>query len=156
MKNSSQIQLRQIQKELADNQQFFDLPACREILDATIDFYKRVGFLSPWVGYFASLSDHIVGAAGFKGKPVNGTVEIAYGTFEPYQKQGVATSICRELVELALRTDPSIRITARTLPDGDFSIQILKKNGFVLLGTIEDPDDGQVCEWEYGKPNASL
>lgn len=144
-----------IQQKYSNQPLFAQNPAWREILEATIDFYKRVGFHEPWIGYFASIEGNPVGVAGFKGQPLHGTVEIAYGTFEPYQKQGIGTAICSKLVELSLSTDPSIRITARTLPDGFWSIRILEKNGFRLLGTVDDPDDGEVLEWEYDKTSTS-
>jgi len=35
------------------------------------------------------------------------------------------------------------------LPEESYSTRILKKNGFVHLGTIWDDDDGDVWEWEY-------
>ena len=115
----------------------------------TIDFYKKVGFVPPWIGYYTKLNGNLVGAAGFKGKPINGTVEIAYGTFEKFRKQGFGTAICKQLVDLSLKTDPSIRITARALPENTHSTRILEKNNFVFIGTVNDPDDGPAGEWEF-------
>lgn len=57
--------------------------------------------------------------------------------------------ICSKLVELTLRTDSSLRITARTLPEKNFSTRILEKNNFIFVGTVDDPDDGEVWEWEF-------
>jgi len=53
------------------------------------------------------------------------------------------------LVELSLETDPSVKITARTLPENNFSTKILEKNSFSFIGTVDDPDDGPVWEWEF-------
>lgn len=89
--------------------------------------------------------------ADLKGKPKEGKVEISYGTFKKYEGSGIGTRICRQLVLLALETDPSIRITARTLPENIASMEILKKNGFKCLGTVYDEEDGNVLEWEYKK-----
>lgn len=114
-----------------------------------IEFYKKVGFIPPWICYYAEENGELIGSAAFKGKPVNNTVEIAYGTMEHYRQQGVGTRICKKLVEVSLQTDPSVRITARTLPENNYSTKILKKNKFVLLGTVFDPEDGNVWEWEY-------
>jgi RimJ/RimL family protein N-acetyltransferase len=69
--------------------------------------------------------------------------------FENYQQKGIATRICKQLVELSLATDPSVRITARTLPEKNYSTRILEKNNFVLLGFVTDSEDGEVWEWEY-------
>ena len=143
------MKLIPIKKELEENKQFIDNPLCKETLEMTIDFYKRVGFVPPWICYYAELNGQLVGSAGIKGQPVNGKIEIAYGTMEQFQRQGIGTMICRELVELSLRSDSSIKITARTLPENNFSTKILKKNNFVFVGTVNDPEDGDVWEWEY-------
>ena len=92
-----------------------------------------------------------MGAAGYKGKPKDGKVEIAYGTFKKYEGQGIGTEICRQLVLRSLQTDPAVRITARTLQDGYASMTILKKNGFECLGIVYDDEDGDVLEWELKK-----
>lgn len=131
------------------NAEFEAHPDCKENLQMSIDFYIRVGFVPPWIGYYVKFNDEFVGSAGFKGKPRDNKVEIAYGTFLKHQGKGIGTEICRQLVLLALDTDPQIRITARTLPEESGSTSILKKNGFILLGTVWDEEDGNVWEWEY-------
>lgn len=131
------------------NEAFIGNPLYREVTIMTTDFYKRVGYVPPWIGYFVQMDDAIVGTAGFKGPPVNGRVEIAYGTNEQYRKQGIGTAICTLLVDLALRTDPSIKVTARTFLKENFSTRILEKNNFICTGTVHDPEDGEVWEWVY-------
>ena len=59
------------------------------------EYYAKIGFILPWVGYFISVNDLIVGVCGFKGQPINGEVEIAYYTFEQYQNQGIASLACK-------------------------------------------------------------
>lgn len=115
----------------------------------TVEFYKRIGFVPPWIGYFVEQDGAIVGSAGIKGKPVNGKIEIAYGTMEEFRNQGIGGEICRALVELSLNADPSIKVTARTLPENNFSANVLKKNNFVCIGMVNDPEDGDVWEWEF-------
>ena len=131
------------------NVEFEAYPDCKESLQMSIDFYNRVGYVLPWIGYYGKLNNEFVGAGGFKGKPKDKKVEIAYGTFRKYEGKGIGTEICRQLVLLAIETDPEIIITARTLPEENASTGILKKNGFVLLGTVWDEEDGNVWEWEY-------
>ncbi len=143
------MKLLPIHENIAENQAFQANPICDESLGATIDYYKKIGFVPPWIGYYAEQNGALVGAAAFKGKPVDGTVEIAYGTFEPYQQQGIGAAMCGCLVRIAQESDPAVRITARTLPEEGFSTKILQKNGFVFSGTITDPDDGDVWEWLY-------
>jgi ribosomal-protein-alanine N-acetyltransferase len=143
------MELVPVKEHVEENDVFTSDPLCQESIYMSIDFYKRVGFTPPWICYYASVNDKLVGCAGYKGKPVEGKIEIAYGTFETCRNQGIGTEICRVLVELSLQTDPAIQITARTLPENNFSTKILKKNGFQFSGTVMDPEDGEVWEWEY-------
>jgi len=112
--------------ELAEeNPVFTSNPLCQDSIYMSIDFYKKVGFTPPWICYYVMENENLIGCAGFKGRPVNGQIEIAYGTFEKFRNQGVGTKICKALVNLSLRTDPNIRITARTLPENNFSTRVL-------------------------------
>ena len=131
---------------------FRAFPPCIEVLDVYPGYYQKVGYNEPWIGYFASIDGNdIVGAGGYKGKPINGKVEIAYTTFKHHEGKGIGTEICRQLVLLSLKTDPAIRITARTLTELNASTQILFKNGFECTGIVFDQDDGYVWEWELVK-----
>ena|SRR5450432_2085296 len=138
-----------IKQRLEDNQQFTSDPLCKSTVESLIAFYKKVGFVEPWIGYYVEEDGDIVGSAGFKGPPANGMVEIAYGTNEKYRHQGVGTKICKLLVELAFKNDPSIKITARTFSAANYSTKILLKNKFICIGTVDDPDDGEVYEWLF-------
>jgi ribosomal-protein-alanine N-acetyltransferase len=140
-----------INRTLEENRTFAGNPLCIETLNMCIEFYKRVGFNPPWICYYAEENGELVGSAAFKGRPVNRTVEISYGTMEGHRQKGIGRKICHQLVELSLATDPSIRITARTLPEQNFSTKILEKNNFILVGIVNDPEDGDVWEWEYKK-----
>ena len=143
------MELIPVKEKPEDNQAFISNPLYRDVTYMTTDFYKRAGYVPPWIGYFVQLGDTIVGSAGFKGPPVNGVVEIAYGTNEPYRKQGIGTAICKLLVDLALKTDLSVKITARTFLKENFSTRILEKNNFMCTGTVDDPEDGEVWEWVF-------
>src|SRR5215204_7814595 len=146
------IQLLPIDLEVTKNTRFLETPECIPVLTVYPDYYNKVGYNKPYIGYFAAIDgNEIVGAAGYKGKPKDGKVEIAYGTFKNYEGRGIGTETCRQLVLLSLQTDPAIRITARTLQDGYASMAILKKNGFECLGTVYDEEDGEVLEWELKK-----
>lgn len=145
------IELLPIKEHLNENKEFADHPDCQESIFMSIEFYKKAGFQPPWIGYYAKLDDTLVGACAFKGKPRNGKVEVAYGTFPQFRQNGVGTELCRLLVQLALKTDPSVRILARTLKEENYSTKILKKNGFEFLGMVMDDEDGEVWEWEYKK-----
>jgi len=144
------VELRLIQPTLEGNTEFLSLLESAEVLDMTVKFYARIGYSLPWVGYFAMVDGVIVGSGGFKGRPMQGKVEIAYGTFTPFQSRGVGTRICQLLVDIARLSDPLVAITARTLrKEHSHSARILRKNNFVKKGTVVDPEDGKVWEWEY-------
>jgi ribosomal-protein-alanine N-acetyltransferase len=140
-----------IAEQIEDNKEFVDNPLCRESIYMTVDFFKKVGYKIPWIGYYAKQNEIVVGSAAFKGPPKNGVVEIAYGTFEPHRQKGIGTEICRLLVQLALKTNTAVKITARTLPQRNFSTKILEKNEFEFAGIVNDPEDGDVWEWVYQK-----
>jgi ribosomal-protein-alanine N-acetyltransferase len=145
------ISLHRIKERLEDNVEFINNPACEESLAMSVQFYARVGYSLPWVGYYAFIDGKVVGSGGFKGRPIGGQVEIAYGTQATYRQQGIGTEICRILVRLALQTDPTVIVTARTLPQENYSTHILLKNNFIKKGDVIDPDDGMVWEWKYGR-----
>jgi [ribosomal protein S5]-alanine N-acetyltransferase len=148
-----EVKLFPIKEILADNIEFLAHPDCRETLEMSVLYYVKVGYRIPWIGYYAGMNNNWVGAAGFKGKPVEGKVEIAYSTFSPFQKMGIGTEMCRQLVQLAKVADPAVRIMARTLMEENYSTRILRKNGFEWQGIVTDVDDGEVWEWEYSGRN---
>jgi RimJ/RimL family protein N-acetyltransferase len=134
------------------NSKFSENPDCKPILDLYPGYYHKVGYDKPWIGYFASVDGKgIVACGGYKGKPRDGKVEIAYGTFKDFEGQGIGKAVCLQLVLLAMQTDPSVRITARTLMESNASTTILKSNGFTWVGVVVDEEDGDVWEWELKK-----
>lgn len=143
------MKLLPIHPTLAENAQFLTVEDIGPSLQMTIDFFNQIGYNPPWTGYVVQLDDRLVGSAAFKGKPINGRVEIAYGVFSQYQQQGIGTQIAKQLTELALRTDPTVTVTAQTLPEENYSTRILRKIGFVRTGTAWDDDEGEVWEWTY-------
>ncbi len=118
------------------------------VLEQTLSWYECVGFAPPWVGYLALESGQVIGTCGFKTAPLEGRVEIAYGTLPGYEGQGVATRMARELIRLAAAEDSKVIVFAQTLPQESASTSILKKLGFHCIGSVEHPEDGTVGEWE--------
>lgn len=122
---------------------------CNEVFGVLEKLYAKIGFNVPWIGYFALNDGETVAVGGFKGPPQGGKVEIAYGTVPGKEGLGFATTVCQQLTHIALREDPQVRVTARTLMEEGPSTSILKKNGFKFIGEVEDPEDGRVWEWEF-------
>ncbi len=146
------MKLLPIEVEHTLNKRFSVIPEFLDILNVYPAYYDKVGFNKPWIGYFATLDGkEIIGCGGYKGKPQDGKIEIAYSTFKNFEGKGVGTEICRHLVLLALKTDPTIKITAKTLIENSGSTTILKRNGFCCNGIVYDEEDGNVLEWEYQK-----
>src|SRR6267142_4313041 len=119
-----------------------------EVVAATTQLYRAVGYEPPWIGYLAIENGDCVGACGFKSPPQNNRVEIAYFTFPEHEARGVATRMASELIRMALDKMPAVRVTAQTLPEENASTSILKKLRIRFVGTIEHPEDGLVWEWQ--------
>ncbi len=51
------MKLIPIKERLEDNEEFINNPLCHEAFYMTIEFYKRVGFSPPWIGYFVKQNE---------------------------------------------------------------------------------------------------
>lgn len=80
----------------------------------------------------------LVGAAGYKGPPSDGVVEIGYTIVPSWQRRGLATEASRALVEAAWQRGATV-ILAHTLPQLEPSIGVLRKLGFE---PAESPEPG--------------
>lgn len=109
--------------------------------------YDQASYEEPWIGYLVQREGVFIGSCAFKSRPKDGRVEIAYHTFHGHEGRGHATAMCRELVKRARTHQPSIILTARTMPQRNPATTILERNGFVLVGTVMDEDDREVWEW---------
>ena len=123
-------------------------PVAAEVVEATTQLYRAVGYELPWIGYLAIENGTCVGACGFKSPPQNNRVEIAYFTFPGHESRGVATRMASELIRLALDKMPAVTVAAQTLPEENASTSVLKKLRFRLVGALEHPEDGLVWEWQ--------
>ena len=110
----------------------------------------------PWGGYFAVDEDtqEVVGSCAFKTPPTaEGTVEIAYFTYPPFEGRGYATEMARQLVEMATHAGAVGSVLAHTLPEPSASTRVLEKTGMDSRrgsdrsGRRAESGDGTV-EWE--------
>ncbi len=124
---------------------------CQLLLSMYDDFYPKIGFALPWVGYFVIRQDEIIGSCGFIGQPKAGKVEIAYWTFKEFEGQGIASFACKALISIAAQTDPNLIITAKTAPEHNASTKILETNGFVFTEIVQDEEIGEAWAWAYKK-----
>lgn len=123
-------------------------PLAAEVVKATTQLYRTVGYELPWIGYLALENGICVGSGGFKSPPQNNRVEIAYFTFPGHEARGIATRMASELIRLALDKMPAVTVAAQTLPEGSASTSVLKKLRFRLVGSVEHPEDGLIWEWQ--------
>ena len=96
----------------------------------------------------------MVGHIGFHGKPgVNaakraGGVELGYTVFEPYRRRGYAEEAIRSLMRWARETHGIDTFIASVSPDNGASLALVRKLGFVEIGSHWDEEDGEELEFE--------
>jgi RimJ/RimL family protein N-acetyltransferase len=119
--------------------EFLDSPA----LEFTRDRLAEAPQHGAWWMYFIVLpaaGDRVlIGTAGYKGPPADGTVEIGYGIVTSHQRRGYASEATRGLVARAFRMPEVQRVIAETLPELTPSIGVLRKCRFELTGEGSEP-----------------
>ncbi|QJW88548.1 GNAT family N-acetyltransferase [Spirosoma taeanense] len=87
----------------------------------------------------------IVAEAKFKGEPdETGTVEIGYGTYPAFQRQGYMSEMVGGMMNWVAQQPNVRRIVADTDVENVASQKVLSKNGFRLFDRME-----QMLWWEY-------
>ncbi|QDZ63775.1 GNAT family N-acetyltransferase [Elizabethkingia bruuniana] len=124
---------------------------CQQLLNIYKDFYPKIGFQLPWIGYFIFSQKQIVGSCGFTGQPRDGRVELAYWTFKEFEGKGVASFACKELISIAYTADPHITIIAKTAPEHNASTKILQNNDFLFTEIVQDDEIGDAWLWVHKK-----
>lgn len=122
-------------------------PEVEAISQQLAELYRTSGFEPPWIGYFAVIDRQVVGTCAFKTPPRDGRVEIAYYTFPSFEGRGIATEMARQLIASAQSSAVQLEIFAQTLPLENASTRILGKLGFMRIGAVQHPEDGEVWEW---------
>jgi ribosomal-protein-alanine N-acetyltransferase len=90
----------------------------------------------------------LVGIGGFKDAPRDGVVEIGYAVSPARQGRGIATAAVEYFLAHAARGGART-VVAHTLAGASASTTVLQRTGFVLTGTLHDPEVGQVWRWEH-------
>jgi RimJ/RimL family protein N-acetyltransferase len=120
--------------------EYLDSPA----LEFTRDRLIETPDDEEWWMYFivlrvASGERVLIGTAGYKGPPADGTVEVGYGIVTDHRRRGYASEAVRGLVARAFRVPGVRRVIAETLPELTPSIGVLRKCGFELIGDGSEP-----------------
>ena len=152
-KQPDKLNLKQINLQEVKTNIIYASADCQQLLKMYDDFYPKIGFHLPWVGYFVIKQDQVVGSCSFVGPPNAGKVEIAYWTFKEFEGQGIATFACKKLISIAYQTDPNLTITAKTAPEHNSSTKILENNNFVFTQIVQDEEIGDAWLWTHKKPD---
>jgi len=112
------------------------LPIFLEALD-------RDPSLVGWMAWYWILEGpsacELVGGGGFKGKPMDGIVEIGYETRPAFQRRGFATEAVGRLTQWALTHRTVDAVVAEADAGNAASIGILRRTGFREIGPGSDP-----------------
>lgn len=114
-----------------------------EHVDAPAMAYMRERLALPghvgwWLWFIVGMEPdgtrRLVGAAGYKGPPADGAVEIGYSVVPSEQNRGYATKAIRGLIERAWAAGDVERVVVETLPHLAPSIRVVEKLGFRFVG----------------------
>ena len=120
--------------------EFMDPPAFQFTLERLAEDPGQGG----WWLHFVILREGtggrtLIGSAGYKGPPKDGTVEVGYGIVRDHQRRGYASEVVRGLLGHAFEVPSVQRVIAETLPELIPSIGVLGKCGFRLIGEGSEP-----------------
>lgn len=88
----------------------------------------------------------VVGLCSYRRPPMNGEVEIGYGIADSRRLRGYATDAVRGVVALA-RASGLTALVADTAKNNGASGRVLEKNGFAIVGSRIDVEDGPITTW---------
>lgn len=145
------MELKAIELNVDQSKEIYASTNCQQLINTMYEYYPKIGFNKPWIGYFAFNNHQVVGTGGFTGQPKDGKVEIAYWTFKEFEGQGIASFVCKQLISIAKGTDPKIIITAKTAPEHNASTKILQNNGFTFTEIVQDDEIGDAWLWTLNK-----
>lgn len=129
-------------------------PAAQEAMRPSYEHLKRnPSVLGWWTYLFTHKQDcKLIGLGGFKGRPSEeGLVEIGYALAPAYRGVGLASEASRGMLEYAFSHAEVTSVLAHTLPEKNASTRVLQRVGFKHVGTVHDPDDGEVWRWSLSR-----
>ena len=106
-----------------------------------------------WTYLFVHAKDRVlVGTGGYKGKAdESGMVEIGYAIVPAYRGRGLATEAARGFIDHAFSHAHIERVDAHTLAGRNASTRVLEKAGMKHVGTVSDPDHGEIWPWSMSR-----
>ncbi|HVG34302.1 MAG TPA: GNAT family N-acetyltransferase [Pyrinomonadaceae bacterium] len=132
--------------------------AAREAVPYSYKYLKEhPDALGWWMYLLIHTTDRtLIGLVGYKGRvDETGMVEIGYSLSARYRLRGLATEAARALVDHAFSHPEINKVDAHTLPEKNGSVRVLEKLGMKFIGTVIDPDDGEVWHWSLRREDYS-
>jgi RimJ/RimL family protein N-acetyltransferase len=129
-------------------------PAAQEAMRPSYEHLKRHPSVAGWWTYlFVHKGDAVlIGLGGFKGPPgEGGVVEIGYALAPAYRGAGLASEAARAMIGYAFSHTEVGSVVAHTLPEKSASTRVLERVGLEHVGTVHDPEDGQVWRWSIDR-----
>jgi RimJ/RimL family protein N-acetyltransferase len=97
----------------------------------------------------------VVGEAGFHGPPDGEVgVEIGYGVVTEYRRRGYAEEAARALMAWAAAEQGITRFRASISPQNIPSLNLIRKLGFVLIGTHQHEVRGEELIFHHDRKSA--
>lgn len=91
----------------------------------------------------------VAGGCTFKGRPVGGEVEIAYGLAKAMRGRGIASAAVAQLLALAARSGEVRQVLAEIVLDNTASSKVVSRLGFLPGDPFVDADGETVRRWAY-------
>ena len=83
-------------------------------------------------------------------------VEIGYAIVPAYGRKGLATEAAQGLIDNAFAHAHVKRVDAHTLAEPNVSTKVLEKVGMKFMGTVDNPDRGEVWRWSLHRADYQL
>lgn len=141
-----------LQRLLAHPQQCEDLFGGSALVERLLDCLSPGSHDAQWyrpAGIW--LDGRWVAAAGFKGPPDSGRVEIGYRVHPAYQRRGLASKLVRWLCQRA--ANHNLRLVLAVTEAGNHASQrLLARNGFEHQGDLLRANQQRLQRWRYRLP----
>jgi [ribosomal protein S5]-alanine N-acetyltransferase len=128
--------------------------AAREAMQPSYEYLKAHPLALGWWTYlFIHRADRVlIGLGGFKGPAdEEGMVEIGYAIAPAYRRRGLAVEASHGMITYAFSHPEIKRVQAHTLAERNASTRVLERVGMKHVGTVHDPDDGEVWRWSLNR-----
>lgn len=68
------MEFKAIELNVDQSKEIYASANCQQLINTMYEYYPKIGFNKPWIGYFAFNNNQVVGTGGFTGQPKDGKV----------------------------------------------------------------------------------